>query len=79
MKTIELLGHVDDQHRLCIQVPESVRPGPVRVIVEFSSSADHEDAARWTKGVARAWAADWSDPREDIYSLEDGAPADESR
>ena len=28
----------------------------------------------WEQGVAREWAADWDDPREDIYTLTDGEP-----
>ncbi len=28
----------------------------------------------WAANVSRVWEADWSDPREDIYTLEDGVP-----
>lgn len=64
MKRIEVLGHVDEQQRLCLQVPTAVRPGPVKVILEFG---DDPDETCWSQAVAQAWAADWSDPREDIY------------
>lgn len=77
MKTIELIGHVDEHHRLCVEVPASVPPGPVKVIVEVEEIDD--DSSAWARGIAQAWAADWSDPREDIYTLEDGKPEDELR
>jgi hypothetical protein len=38
-----------------------------------------EDSAVWAQALASAWDADWSDPREDIYSLQDGEPEKESR
>ena len=28
----------------------------------------------WEAAVAQAWETDWNDPREDIYTLEDGKP-----
>jgi len=77
MKTIELTGHVDEQHRLCVELPAGVQPGPMKVILELPET--ESEAQNWAIGVARAWAADWNDPREDIYSLEDGTPEDERR
>jgi hypothetical protein len=41
-----------------------------------SSATDDDDAQKWAAAVAQAWANDWSDPREDIYTLEDGEPLD---
>ena len=35
-----------------------------------------EDAMNWIAAIAQIWARDWSDPREDIYTLEDGLPID---
>jgi hypothetical protein len=65
MKSIELIGHVDEQHRLCVEVPAQVPPGAVKVTLE----AVGEDADDWwAAAVSQSWAADWSDPREDIYS-----------
>jgi hypothetical protein len=74
MKTIELTGHIDEHHRLCVEVPPEVSPGPVKIILELPEREDETDI--WAAGIARIWAADWSDPREDIYSLEDGKPED---
>jgi hypothetical protein len=37
MKAVELIGRVDDQHCLQVQVPESLPPGPVRVLPEGNS------------------------------------------
>lgn len=30
----------------------------------------------WSIAVAMLWASDWSDPREDIYTTEDGIAED---
>lgn len=30
------------------------------------------DASLWMQMLAREWAADWNDPREDTYTLDDG-------
>lgn len=75
MKTIELVGLVNEQHQLALAVPAEVRPGPVKVILEVPADNEEAEATdNWSQAVAQAWAADWSDPREDIYSLEDGKP-----
>lgn len=74
MKAVELVGQVDDQHRLQAQVPESLPPGPVRIIVLIPE--ENEAGAAWMQGIAREWATELSDPREDIYTLEDGKPVD---
>lgn len=65
MKSIELIGHVDAQHRLTLEVPAQVPPGPVKVTLEVAE----EEADDWAAAVSQRWAADWSDPREDIYTL----------
>ena len=70
MKAIELVGSIDDQHRLRAQVPEDLPVGPVRLIVLLPE----EDAAglAWTRGIASEWADELADSREDIYTLNDG-------
>jgi hypothetical protein len=75
MRAIELTGSVDDQHQLNVQVPEDFPAGPVRVIVLF----EDETGAAWAKGIAREWADDLADLRQDIYTLEDGQPVDAVR
>jgi hypothetical protein len=82
MKTITIIGQVDDQHRLTAEVPDSVRPGPVRLTLETTETDQETDQAEedlWARGIARAWEADWNDPRDDIYTLEDGEPLNDSR
>ena len=79
MKILELIGQVDEQHRLCVEVPSEVPPGPVRVLVELPAKEDKEDPGAWARAIAAAWAAEWSDPREDIYTPEDGEPVEEPR
>ena len=73
MKAIELVGDIDDQHRLKAQVPEELPAGPVRLIV-FVPEEDDAGSA-WTHGIARERTSELADPREDIYTLNDGQPA----
>ena len=74
MKAIELIGDIDEQHRLRASVPEELRVGPVRLIV-FLSEED-EAGAVWGRGLAREWADDLRDPRQDLYTLyENRSPA----
>ena len=72
MKAIELLGEIDDQHRLRAQVPESFPTGSVRVIVLMPE----EDKAgmAWALGVSAEWSEELSDSQQDIYTLNDGEP-----
>ncbi len=77
MKAVELIGEVDDKHQLQARVPETLPPGPVRIIVLIPE--EDEAGAAWTQGIAREWAAELSDPREDLYTLEDGTPIDATR
>ncbi len=72
MKAIELVGDIDAQHRLKAQVPEELPVGPVRVIVLLPEEDDAGPA--WTRGIAREWGDELADPREDIYTLDDGEP-----
>ncbi len=77
MKAIELIGDIDQQHRLHAQVPTEVPAGQVRLIV-FLPGEDHAGTL-WANGVASECSAELSDPREDIYTLDDGQPVNASR
>jgi hypothetical protein len=77
MKPIELIGHVDEEHHLHVQLPAEVQPGPVKVTLQPATEEDED--GDWRALVNQSWAKDWSDPREDIYTLEDGKPSHESR
>lgn len=80
MKRIDVIGHVDENHRLSATVPDEVAPGPVRVALVLPNGDAEDDAGRaWSGAIAREWASELSDPREDIYTMEDGEPADGSR
>jgi hypothetical protein len=81
MKTIELIGQVDEQHRLSAQVPADVPPGPIRLalVVQSDSAAltGEDDAGQeWSSAIAREWADELADERQDIYTLSDGEPVD---
>jgi hypothetical protein len=77
MKAVELIGKVDDKHQLHAQVPGDLPPGQVRLIVLIPE--EDEAGAAWMQGIGHEWAAEFNDPREDIYTLEDGMPVDETR
>ena len=77
MKAIELVGDVDEQHRLHARVPAEVPAGQVRVIVFLPGEDDA--GGLWADGIAAEWSAELADPREDIYSLADGQPVNAAR
>jgi len=77
MKAIELIGDIDDQHRLQAVVPEQLPTGPVRLIVLLPEEDDAGMA--WSQSVAKEWAEELSDSRQDIYTLEDGQPVNAPR
>ena len=77
MKAIELIGDIDDRHRLRAQVPEELPAGRVRLIVLLPD--EDEAGLCWPLGVASEWAEDLGDSRQDIYSLSDGQPVDAAR
>lgn len=84
MKTVEIHGEVDDQHRLYAQVPSEIPPGPVKFALvvpsdELGVANEDEAGANWLAGVSREWRDDLADPRQDIYTLNDGEPVDEAR
>jgi hypothetical protein len=70
MKAIELLGDIDEKHRLRAEVPPEVPAGPVRLIVLLPD--EDEAGTAWPQGVAREWSDELRDSRQDIYTLEDG-------
>ena len=70
MRAIELIGDIDEGHRLRAQVPEELPPGPVRLIVLLP---DEDEAGNpWAQGIAKEWSDQLADARQDIYTLEDG-------
>ncbi len=77
MKAIELIGDIDEHHRLRARVPEELPAGPVRLIVLLSE--EDESGGAWARGVAREWADELSDSHQDLYTLADGQPVDATR
>jgi hypothetical protein len=41
---------------------------------DFDREFEDEIGRAWGRGISREWSAELSDPRLDIYSLEDGQP-----
>jgi hypothetical protein len=77
MKAIELIGDIDEQHRLRASVPEEFPAGPVRLIVLLSE--EDESGGVWARGVDREWADELGDSRQDLYTLADGKPVNADR
>lgn len=77
MKPIELIAHVDEQHRLHAELPIDIPPGPVKITLQPATEEDEE--RDWLAFINHSWTKDWSDPRESIYTLEDGRPSHETR
>ena len=77
MKALEVTAQIDSQHRLSGQVPPGLPPGRVRVIILVPEEDEAGEA--WERGVAREWATELGDVREDIYTLNDGEPEDAAR
>jgi hypothetical protein len=73
MKTVTVLGNIDNSHRLSAQVPPDISPGPITVLIVRQSEEDVE-GDEWLAAVAKDWANELNDPREDIYTLNDGEP-----
>ena len=77
MKAIELIGDIDEQHRLRASVPAELPAGPVRLIVLLSE--EDESGGVWAHGVAREWSDELGDSHQDLYTLADGKPAHAAR
>ncbi len=79
MNTIKVIGTVDEQHRLSAEVPVNVPPGPVEITLVLPTAEEDDAGAAWMEGIAREWAEELSDPREDLYTMADGEPVDGAR
>ena len=77
MSMVRVSAHVDDKHQLSAEVPDSIPPGPVTVLIVPASQEDDAGDA-WMAGISEQWADDLSDPRQDIYTLADGEAVRES-
>jgi hypothetical protein len=72
MKAIQLVGDIDDKHRLQADVPAEVPAGPVRLIVLLPD--EDEGGIGWPEGVTRESSDELLDSRQDLYTLDDGQP-----
>jgi len=77
MEFIRITGRIDDRHLLSAEVPDSIPPGPVTVLIVPGVQEDDAGQA-WMAGVADEWADELGDARQDIYTLADGEPVGES-
>jgi len=77
MSMVKVAGNVDEDRRLSAQVPVSIRPGPVIVLL-LPVTEEYDEADAWTAGISQEWADELNDPEQDIYTLADGEPVRES-
>jgi hypothetical protein len=77
VKAIELVGDIDEEHRLQADVPAEVPPGPVRLIVLLPD--EDEAGTAWPQGVTREWSVELRDSRQDLYTFDDGQPVNAPR
>ena len=49
MTTIELTGQISEDGELRAKVPDNIKPGEVRIIVELPDSPREEEVAQWTE------------------------------
>jgi hypothetical protein len=79
-KAIEVNGTVDRERQLHLDEPLPIDgPSRVRVIV-LVPEAEDVDEREWLRSAVANPAFDFlKEPEEDIYSLTDGQPFDESR
>lgn len=77
MDAIKVIAEVDEQHRLSARVPENIRPGRVTILIMPASDEDEAGDA-WMEGIGHEWEDELADIRQDIYTLADGEPVDES-
>ncbi|MEX2317125.1 MAG: hypothetical protein WD669_08235 [Pirellulales bacterium] len=75
MDSIQLVGNVDDQHRLSAEVPSFVPPGPVTVWI-VPATGEEDSGTAWMNGIAHDWAGELGDELQDIYTLADGEAID---
>jgi hypothetical protein len=74
-RAIETFGTVDEKRHLRLDDPSiDLKPGKVRVIILMPEEGE-ADELEWLRAASRSPAFEFlADPREDIYSIEDGKP-----
>jgi hypothetical protein len=71
---IELIGAIDEEHRLQARAPADVPTGPVRIIVLPLN--DDGTSGVSAQEVEAPWSDELKDTRQDIYTVDDGSPVD---
>ena len=77
MDPVKVAGNVDENQRLWARVPPTIPPGPVTVLI-IPVLQEDETGDAWMAGIAREWTDELRDPAQDIHTLADGEPVDES-
>jgi hypothetical protein len=80
MRAIETTARIDDRRslRLDEDLPAESQ-GAVRVIILFPESDEPSEPEWLTAATSNSAFADLADPREDVYTLQDGTPFFDAR
>ena len=63
-----------------VNVPtDVVVPATTTLYVDASLQVIDEAGGMWAHGIATEWSTELQDPREDIYTLDDGQPVNAPR
>ena len=77
MKAIEVTGRIDKKGKLLLDKPLKLKDKSVKIIILMEEEEEEEQS--WLSAVAKNPAFDFlKDEKEDIYSLSDGKPLDDS-
>ena len=79
-KKFEFIGHVDQNGHLKVEADVPFEAGDVKIIVFPNDKTQVEDdpsVGELLRAAEAGGAFDfWNDPEEDIYTMEDGKPAE---
>jgi hypothetical protein len=80
MRAIETTARIDTRRSLQLDEDLPVESqGPVRVIILFPESEDLGEAEWLAAAASNPAFDDLADPREDVYTLQDGKPFVDAR
>ncbi len=75
MQAVEAFGHIDNNGSLQINTPLPLKEGDVKVIIMYAENEEMTEEQLWLRSVSNNPIFDFlKDPKEDIYSLNDGKP-----
>ena len=65
---------MDEHHRPSAKVPADIPAGPIEVTIDVPGAGEDAAGRAWAAGIAREWAEELADARQDVYTLDEGEP-----